>query len=427
MRDTRGYYVAEWYKSYGRAADAGVGRAFTERTVNTLDETNMLASDAMHADEVAARLAKAVTTIRDHYVGDTRELSSGKQRIRQRAGLVAAGVEGLEGQFAEILRSVVDRRNRQYRVKVSAGQPDRSFVLVPYAALLRKDVTSTPRRGVYVALLFRQDCKTVWLTLNQGLLQFENRFGLLGARDYLKQGAKTIGDSIATLAGFSHGSIDLAATTPYGQAYEQGAILSRQYALDSFSGATAHALLNDLGSLLDLYDSLPAYAVRDPSIAVADEPVEDDEMAYQEMANSGATNRTATLINDIPRPRPSLSARAVSKRGWIRDVKVAVVALEQALFSCEAECSYEPFRAAVADRPYVEAHHLIPFSKQKDFEVSLDVPANVVCLCPACHSKIHNGHESCRVPMIARLLERRVGRLKDSGLCVSMLQLLAMY
>jgi 5-methylcytosine-specific restriction protein A len=368
-----------------------------------------------------------VATIRDCYVGDTRDPTSGKQRIRQREGLVAAGVNALEGQFAEILRSVVDRRERQYRVKVSAGQPDRSFVLVPYAALLRKDVTSTPRRGVYVALLFRQDCRTLWLTLNQGLLQFENRFGLLGARDYLKKGAKTIGNSIASLTGFSRGSINLNATTPYGQAYEQGAILSRQYALDSFNEATSRSFLNDLESLVDLYDSLPAYAVRDPSIAVADEQVEDDEMAYQEMANSGATNRAATPINDVPRPRPLPSTRAANNSGWIRDVKVAIEALEQASFSCEAGCSYEPFRAAVADRPYVEAHHLIPFSKQKAFEVSLDVPANVVCLCPACHSKIHNGHESCRVSMITRLFERRTARLKDSGLCVSLRRLLAMY
>ena len=44
-----------------------------------------------------------------------------------------------------------------------------------------------------------------------------------------------------------------------------------------------------------------------------------------------------------------------------------------------------------ANKMYFEAHHLIPcnFNMQQQFERKLDNPANMYCLCPECHRKIH--------------------------------------
>ena len=44
-----------------------------------------------------------------------------------------------------------------------------------------------------------------------------------------------------------------------------------------------------------------------------------------------------------------------------------------------------------AGKMYFEAHHLIPcnFNMQQQFERKLDTPANLYCLCPECHRKIH--------------------------------------
>lgn len=39
----------------------------------------------------------------------------------------------------------------------------------------------------------------------------------------------------------------------------------------------------------------------------------------------------------------------------------------------------------------MEAHQLIPIGAQDDFNNSLDVDANIVCLCPNCHRKLHYG------------------------------------
>lgn len=375
--------------------------------------------------DLVARFTTAVIAIRDHYASDTRDVLGGKQKKRLRNGVVPPSVLALEGDFAEVLRTVANDSGRLYKVKASAGQPDRSFLLVPYAMLMRNDVTTTPRRGVYVALLFQQDCKALWLTLNQGLSQFEQRFGLVGSRKYLRQGANAIASSLTAPSGFLPGSIALQATTPYGRAYEEGAIFSKRYELERFAEDQGQEFFRDLYGLIELYNSLPAYSVRDPSVAVENHHADDDEATYQGNANSKSDRRGAVPIDDSPQSRSSKGVR--KSVAWVRDVQVARVSLEQVGYRCEAACNYELFRAAAADHPYVEAHHLIPLANQNDFEFSLDVPANIVCLCPGCHAKVHRGHKSVRDPLILQLHKHRLVRLKAAGLNVDANSLLALY
>lgn len=376
------------------------------------------------ADSLEMRSAIAIAAMRTCYGVETKDSATGKQKIRQREGLIASSIQALESDLAAVLTSVID--THRYKVMASAGQPGRPFVLIPYAMLLRKDVTTTPRRGIYIALLFQQDYKALWLTLNQGLQQFEDRFGLSKAGDFLKEAADIISASVPIPEGFITGSISLGATSPYGLAYEQGSIIGKRYALDNFDGEGARLLLRDLRNLLALYDALPRYAIQNPSIVIADSNANDGEVLFQKMANASA-KKTGLLAVDIPIPRPKPITNSVEKLSWGRDAQVAGAVLQQAGYCCDASCGSQLFRAAVADHHYVEAHHLIPLAMQNHFGNSLDVPANIVSLCPACHAKVHRGHRSVRDPLILKLYDLRVKRLQSSGLVVSAGDLLAMY
>ena len=75
--------------------------------------------------------------------------------------------------------------------------------------------------------------------------------------------------------------------------------------------------------------------------------------------------------------------------------------------------------------PYMEAHHLIPFKYQKEFPYSLQVPANVVCLCPQCHRELHYGKN--RKEILRQLYDDRVEALKECGLNISFDDLLRYY
>lgn len=373
----------------------------------------------------ATTLATAVRAIATSYVADTRDPATNKQMVRPRGKVSPISVRALEEDIASALTFTLGPRSSRYKLKVSAGQPDRRYVLIPYAMLLRTDVTSTPRTGVYIALLFNQDGKNLWLTLNQGLLQFESRFNLRRSREYLKSAAAIIGKSLDVPTGFRRKSANLGASTLYGKGYEQGAILSKHYDAMGMTATSASQLLSDIQALLDLYDRLPAYALRDPSAAVMDTINDSDEEEYQQAANR--QTRRLQLLNDRPRPLSKSTRSRKQTESWARNVNVAREALMRANYHCEGNCTNERFKTADGKHLYCEAHHLIPMARQTEFNVSLDVVANIVCLCPSCHAKAHRAHKQIRDKLILQLFEIRKNRLVASGLEVTPSRLLAMY
>lgn len=74
-----------------------------------------------------------------------------------------------------------------------------------------------------------------------------------------------------------------------------------------------------------------------------------------------------------------------------RKVRYDVNAIVDANYLCEADINHETFIRKAKDKPYSEAHHLIPLKFQKYFEYPLDVPANIISLCSNCHNNIQYG------------------------------------
>ena len=56
---------------------------------------------------------------------------------------------------------------------------------------------------------------------------------------------------------------------------------------------------------------------------------------------------------------------------------------------------------------------------QDKFEHSLDVYANIICLCPLCHKRIHFGVKKDRQLLITKLYNERAERLVNSGLDIN--------
>lgn len=117
---------------------------------------------------------------------------------------------------------------------------------------------------------------------------------------------------------------------------------------------------------------------------------------------------------DIPvaAEEPIVIERTVRKRSNILRKQV----LSYAGYSCEMNTGHESFIAEKSGHPYMEGHHAIPMQFQELFNNSLDVYANIVCLCPLCHRKIHYGLKQDRKEMISVIYERRAERLNKSGI-----------
>jgi len=105
---------------------------------------------------------------------------------------------------------------------------------------------------------------------------------------------------------------------------------------------------------------------------------------------------------------------------------VATSALNNANFSCEIDPSHNTFLSTTGQQ-YVEAHHLVPLSKQSDLPVSLDIVENIVALCPTCHRAVHYSEITERLNLLRKLYTARCSRLKSVQIDVTLAELSVMY
>ena len=120
------------------------------------------------------------------------------------------------------------------------------------------------------------------------------------------------------------------------------------------------------------------------------------------------------LLLDVPiAPEEAV---IVEQTIWKRSGILRIQAIEMAGYSCEINPSHQTFISGSTKKPYMEGHHALPMNAQDNFHVSLDVYANIICLCPLCHRKMHYGLLDDRVGMIKYIYDKRESRLAHSGI-----------
>lgn len=127
--------------------------------------------------------------------------------------------------------------------------------------------------------------------------------------------------------------------------------------------------------------------------------------------------RSAVSKLDVP-VEPE-AAVVIEQTVWRRSGILRTQAIEMAGYACEINSTHQTFVSGSTNKPYMEGHHAVPMNAQDHFKVSLDVYANIVCLCPICHRKIHYGILDDRVDMIRQIYDQRVSRLAKSGIEIS--------
>lgn len=109
-----------------------------------------------------------------------------------------------------------------------------------------------------------------------------------------------------------------------------------------------------------------------------------------------------------------------------RDPQVAADALAHADYLCEFDNSDRTFLRKNG-KAYTEPHHLIPISKYRDFDYSVDVMENIVSLCSHCHNLLHYGRLEDKKPILKKLYDERIDALRVVGLDLTFEQLLEYY
>lgn len=155
---------------------------------------------------------------------------------------------------------------------------------------------------------------------------------------------------------------------------------------------------------------------------IIDESIQ-DILSYADIAPS--QNDYVTLVaTGIMVPKKELQFIG-DRMVYPRSNAVARTALAHANYRCEIDIDHPTFISKRYGEPYTEPHHLVPIAFADNFEVSLDVPENVVSLCSHCHNEIHYGKYNINI--LRRLYEKRRGQLEQVGIQITFEELLWMY
>lgn len=148
-----------------------------------------------------------------------------------------------------------------------------------------------------------------------------------------------------------------------------------------------------------------------------------DEEAYQGAIETAPT----TIIPGGPIKAPQKAENSGASGKWPRKAGIAKNALESASFKCERDAEHKTFISRVTNENFVEAHHLVPMERQNDFDVSLDVPENILSLCPNCHSMFHHSHHADIIPLVSQFFDERKSALKERGIHIELEKLVGYY
>lgn len=148
-----------------------------------------------------------------------------------------------------------------------------------------------------------------------------------------------------------------------------------------------------------------------------------DEDDYDKTVSSNdISDSIDTKPSYVPLDKPEkITGEKVSFK---RNPELAKKSILLANYQCDLDKSHKSF-ITKNGKPYMEAHHLIPLSTQDYFDYSLDVDANIVCLCPNCHRKLHYGDNI--TSDLIKLYEDRIHYLRLSGIDISYKELIELY
>lgn len=189
-----------------------------------------------------------------------------------------------------------------------------------------------------------------------------------------------------------------------------------EFQSDIYSGLESKGTVTVKNALAAVMNEYEDSAVVDGDDAIAD-------AVYQEMVNDAPvistfyepvayvpSNNGKTTKSSRPSTNPSLGKEAIARNQY----------------RCAVDEDHPTFLKKDGGR-YMEVHHLIPLEWQSEFPYKLDTRANLVPLCPLCHKLIHYGRMEDKRPILSRLYTERKEALSESGLEITLDELLRLY
>ena len=150
------------------------------------------------------------------------------------------------------IKEILGEKN--YIVKGSPGMGNWSQL--PWVAIFNPDVTTSAQSGYYIVYLFKENMQGVYLSLNQGVTEFQEKYGDNEAIKRLFDSSEKFREKInnkTTVSNELLKSISLGSGN-YAPFYEAGNIYSKYYPVNNLP--SENVLISDLNEFLGLYNSI---------------------------------------------------------------------------------------------------------------------------------------------------------------------------
>ena len=339
------------------------------------------------------------------------ELFRDYAEVGESTSTAAAAAEFVEKKIPEGLYGWGLSRTK-YSIEGSVGEGRTSET--PWIAVKRRDITSSVQRGAFVIYIYSADMRKVYLGLMLGCAYFEGSGR--GQKTRIRKLANTFAQNLEIPNTFIKAEMPLNGSSERAKKYSLATICFKEYDV-SYLPEDGELRL-DFDMIMDVYHSL-ANLVGNRTLdlffayyeAVGDGLIDENERTISSKDSSDDLDETE--IVDIPVAKQSPVYDFKGNKHYPRDKRKKEKALKRAEYLCEYDNSHFSFWTRNNEtKMYVEAHHLIPLNESDEFEVSLDVEANIVSLCPNCHKKIHYGTVEERTKMFRELVNKRADRLR---------------
>ncbi|MFE0341675.1 MrcB family domain-containing protein [Priestia megaterium] len=311
--------------------------------------------------------------------------------------------------------------NLNYRVYGSfGGRPNIAFI--PWIVIMDEKLCDgkSAQKGIYPVLLFKEDMSEVYLSLNIGTTFFKDQGQIMRGKfkstRNLVIASKSALRNLIDIEGQDKNEInDLGGKKD--RYYIEGNIASICYKKNQMPND--ETFTKDLVRMMGYISKYKMLKEDHPLEVFVNKvlnnnislPSDSQDARYQEKVDISDPQD-----NDTGLPIMKSKKVKTTRNGYVGDPKITKRALLNANYKCEYDSSHITFVNEITGKNYVEGHHLIPLSSQDQFDYSIDVPENIVSLCPNCHRKIHKASKTQKKEMIHKLFTSREQGLIKRGI-----------
>lgn len=156
--------------------------------------------------------------------------------------------------YDELINKIPQELNQllgrnDFKIKASMGNGNKAEI--PWVAIMNKNITESTTRGLYIVYLFKKDLTGFYITLNQGITNFERLYKSKKYENAVKV-ANYFKSQVEGESSFSSNEIHLGSKKgDLGYGYEKANVLSKYYSSNNF---TESLMKQDLEELVDVYD-----------------------------------------------------------------------------------------------------------------------------------------------------------------------------